>query len=109
MELLRQTELDQFADNVSCSLGGPDSGNNSEFGSRLSLSATTDMSRVQRCQRKISELEKEAERARQYNRSLMSEFAEQLKVIFLTLKNLLSLILISKYLNIRNFRRNPVP
>jgi len=79
MELLRQTELDQFGDNVSCSLGGPDSGNNSEFGSRLSLSATTDMSRVQRCQRKISELEKEAERARQYNRSLMSEFAEQLK------------------------------
>ena len=78
MELLRMTELEHTSD-VSCSLG-VDSGNNSEFGSRLSLSAANDMGRVQRCQRKIAELDKEAERARQYNRNLMAEFAEQLKV-----------------------------
>lgn len=79
MELLRMTELSDTSDAVSCSMG-VDSGNNSEFGSRLSLSAVNDMSRVQRCQRKIGELDKEAERARQYNRNLMAEFAEQLKV-----------------------------
>lgn len=78
MELLRMTELSDTSDAVSCSMG-VDSGNNSEFGSRLSLSAVNDMSRVQRCQRKIGELDKEAERARQYNRNLMAEFAEQLK------------------------------
>ena len=73
------TELSDASDAVSCSMG-VDSGNNSEFGSRLSLSAANDMTRVQRCQRKIAELDKEAERARQYNRNLMAEFAEQLKV-----------------------------
>ncbi|CBY30916.1 unnamed protein product [Oikopleura dioica] len=51
-----------------------DSGNNSEIGSHWSLSgssSTFDMSRVQRCQRKIAELEKEADQARRYNRSLI--------------------------------------
>lgn len=60
-----------------------DSGNNSEIGSHWSLSgssSTFDMSRVQRCQRKIAELEKEADQARRYNRSLMSDFADQLRL-----------------------------
>ena len=43
-------------------------------------SSTFDMSRVQRCQRKIAELEKEADQARRYNRSLMSDFADQLRL-----------------------------
>jgi hypothetical protein len=73
-------DLNDQSDNFYGSIGGGDSGNNSEFGSRLSLSATNDMTRIQKCQRKIGELDKEAERARQYNRNLMTEFAEQLKV-----------------------------
>ena len=43
-------------------------------------SAAAGMAKVQKCQHRIQELEKEAERARFNNRHLMQQYAEQLKV-----------------------------
>ena len=86
MESLRASSAHARSDpsieaSVDSTGGNSDSGHHSDFGSRLNLSAAADMAKVQKCQFKIQELEKEAGRARFCNRNLMQEYAEQLKVM----------------------------
>ena len=49
-------------------------------------SASADMAKVHKCQFRIQELEKEAERARFNNRHLMQQYADQLKVFIFSVK-----------------------